>query len=116
MCSLQHFTHHAAYTHTVTRYTTNYLKLIQFSIQNSMYACTKIVGGRGSAPNPLGELTTLPQALVGFWDFLPITLPRLKFPSGYAPEYRNNSTATKKNRRECKRKATRRTKPYEFSL
>src|SRR5260221_2815416 len=29
---------------------------------------------------------------------------------------RNNSTATKKNRRECKRKATRRTKPYEFSL
>src|SRR5260221_7745474 len=34
---------------------------MQFSIQNYMSVCTKIVGGRA-----VGELTTLPQSLVRF--------------------------------------------------
>src|SRR5260221_5670032 len=60
------------------------LKLIHFSIQNFMSACAKIVGGRGSAPDPAGEAYRPPSQIL---DFLPIrsTLSRLKFTPGYAP-------------------------------
>ena len=52
-----------------------------------MSACAKIVGGRGSALGAAGGAYDAPPAIVGFFDFLPITLPRLKFPSGYAPAH-----------------------------
>jgi len=56
-----------------------------------MCACAKIVGGRGSAPDPAGgAYDAPPDPLVGFFDFPPRTLPRLKFPPGYATDSRSD--------------------------